>query len=400
MAAIIHAGLPAAHARQDFAEWRSELRIEALRFGIKASVFDDAMAGVTPDLSLPDLDIRLPSRSKPKGQAEFVRPPQAYLSKRILERLAAQGRTLRVRHRDALARIERELGVAPEVVLAIWGRETAFGGYRLPHNAIRVLATQAYIGRRARMFRRELLHALKLIQDGVATKAQLRSSWAGAIGMTQFMPSEYATLAYDLDRDGRKDIWSPGDALASAANQLREKGWQPGKTWGFEVHLPTNVTCAMDGPRDARTVRAWRSLGVVRTAGRRFPDSYQDDVAFLFTPGGGQGPAFLVLENFMVFKRYNPSDLYALFVGNLADRIAGGGDFHSPWRDIRQLRTTAIAEVQQHLKEAGLAISKVDGKIGANTRSQIGRYQLDHRLTVDCWPSQNLLVHMRRQAAR
>ena len=286
----------------------------------------------------------------------------------------------------------------PEIVLAIWGRETAFGGYRLPHNAIHVLATQAYVGNRSRVFRRELLYALKLIQDGIASKAQLRSSWAGAIGMTQFMPSEFDELAYDLDGDGRKNIWAPADALASAANQLREKGWQKGKTWGFEVRLPHQVTCAMDGPRDARTVRKWAAMGVVRTRGRKFPDGYLDDVAFLFTPGGGMGPAFLVLENFMVFKRYNPSDLYALFVGHLADRIAGGGDFARGWRDIRQLRTSAIAEIQGNLKAGGYAISKVDGKIGANTRSQIGRYQQNNNLKVDCWPSAQLVGYMRRQA--
>jgi len=213
-----------ASARESFSQWLVRFRIEAIRFGIQADVFDRALSGVRPDYGLPDLAIKRPRKAKPKGQAEFVRPPQAYLSTRILDRLTTRGRKLLIKYRGELRQVERELGVPPAVVLAIWGRETAFGGYRLPHNAIRVLATQAYIGNRPRVFRRELLYALKLIQIGVATKAQLKSSWAGAIGMTQFMPSEYETLAYDLDRDGRKDIWSPGDALASAANQLREKG--------------------------------------------------------------------------------------------------------------------------------------------------------------------------------
>ncbi len=378
-----------------FARWRLDFRAEALRFGIGPATFARAFDGIKPDLSLPDLAVPHHPTSRPRGQAEFVKPPQAYLDPRMLARLTARGRALYTKHRRQLEQIRRELGVAPEVVLAIWGRETAFGGYRLPHNAIRALATQAYIGRRRPVFRRELLYALKLIEDGIATRAKLRSSWAGAIGMTQFMPSEYFDLAYDLDRDGRKDIWSPGDALASAANQLRDKGWQSGQTWGFEVELPKRVTCAMDGPGAARTINAWARLGVMRSRDRTFPNRYGDEIAFLFTPGGGMGPAFLVLENFMVFKRYNPSDLYALFVGHLADRIAGGTDFAGLWRNIRQLRTTKIAAIQRQLKQRGFAISKIDGKIGANTRSQIGRYQVGHGLRVDCWPSAPLLRHMR-----
>lgn len=380
--------------RVDFNSWKRALRQDAIVFGIAPDVFDSAMAGIKPDYSLPDLVRPSGKQKRIKGQAEFVRPPQAYLSKKLLNNLAQRGRQLLQRHAAALRQIEREIGVEPAAVLAIWGRETAFGGYRLRHNAIRALATQAYTGRRSRVFSRELLHALKLIQSGVGTRARLRASWAGAIGLTQFMPSEYDTLAYDLNRDGFKDIWSPEEALASAANQLRAKGWESGKTWGFEVRLSDRVTCAMDGPRDARTIRDWQALGLARTGDRAFPVSYLDEVAFLFTPGGGQGPAFLVLENFMVFKRYNPSDLYALFVGHLADRILGGGDFRGRWNNIRQLPTSEIKAIQAHLKSAGLNISKVDGKIGANTRSQIGAYQQRHKLRIDCWPSTKLLRHM------
>ena len=381
-------------AAEPFAAWRDAFRTEALRFGIRAEVFDAAFAGLTPDLSLPDLVLPGRKADEVKGQAEFVRPPQAYLDARYLDRLAAEGRTLLQRHGDVLRKIADRIGVAPEAVLAIWGRETAFGNYRLPHDAIRALATQAYRGRRKEMFREELLYALKMLQEGVVEREDFRSSWAGAVGLTQFMPSEYFTHTYDLDGDGRRDIWSIPDALASAANQLKRKGWQRGQTWGFEVTLPPAANCAMDGPAGARTIDEWMALGVRRVAGREFPKGYGREDAFLFTPGGGHGPAFLVLENFMVFKRYNPSDLYALFVGHLADRIAGGGDFVTGWGDIRQLPAREIAAVQQHLKSQGFKISKVDGKIGANTRSQIGQYQLRHKLAVTCWPSAELLRHM------
>lgn len=389
-------GLNVRMARAEtFDEWRTRLWPDARAFGISRATFDAAFKGLKPDLGLPDLIIPGRKEKQVKGQAEFTRPPQAYLSRKYLAKLARQGRTFRQRHAKTLARIQTELGVAPHVVLAIWGRETAFGRYRLPHDAIRALATQAYTGRRKEMFREELLNALKMLETGVIKRASFRASWAGAVGLTQLMPSEYFTLAYDLDGDGQKDIWSVPDALASAAHQLRKKGWEPGRTWGFEVTLPKAVTCAMDGPRGARTIAAWAKLGVRRTAGRRFPDAYKAVEAFLFTPGGGLGPAFLVMENFMVFKRYNPSDLYALFVGHLADRIAGGSDFKRGWGKIRQLPARRIAAIQDHLKRGGYAISKVDGKIGANTRSQIGTYQVDHKLAVDCWPTARLLAHMR-----
>ena len=161
-----------------------------------------------------------------KGQAEFTKTPAEYLSATYLAKLSDQGKALQTKHAAWLDKIERELGVQRQFVLAIWGRETAFGGHRSPHYAIKVLATQAYLGRRKDMFRNELLHALKMLQDGVRTRETLTSSWAGAMGLTQFMPSEFYTMAYDLDGDGRKDIWgSVADALGSAANQLRAKGW-------------------------------------------------------------------------------------------------------------------------------------------------------------------------------
>jgi hypothetical protein len=219
------------------------------------------------------------------------------------------------------------------------------------------------------------------------------------MGLTQFMPSEYYTLAYDLDGDGRKDIRnSVPDALASAANQLRGKGWVPGQDWGFEVRLPAGTSCLLEGPPNARSVRDWVKLGVVRVRNRPFPAEALDRQAFILTPGGAHGPAFLALENFMVIKRYNMSDLYALFVGNLADRIAGGGDFEAPWGAVRQLSSRGIEEIQQRLQARGYAIAKIDGKAGMNTRALIGAYQKESGLAIDCWPSEALLASLRKSA--
>jgi len=383
-----------------FRQFVEALWPEAEAQGVSRATFDAAFQGVEADLSLPDLVLLGKAQNEVKGQAEFTRTPAEYLNVGYLTNLAAQGKALRAKHAETLERIEREIGVPGEVVLAIWGRESAFGSHRSPHYAIRALATQAWLGRRKDLFRSELIFALKLLQDGVRTRETMNASWAGAMGLTQFMPSEYYTLAYDLDGDGRKDIWgSVPDALASAANQLRAKGWVPGQPWGFEVRLPAGTSCRAEGPGQARTVREWARLGVVRTRARAFPDKVLDAQAFILSPGGAHGPAFLALENFMVIKRYNMSDLYALFVGDLSDRIAGAGTFEVPWGAVRQLSSRSIEEVQERLQARGYAIAKVDGKAGMNTRALIGDYQYASRLKVDCWPSEALLGHLRSAAA-
>jgi lytic murein transglycosylase len=392
-----------AQSQADFRRFLETLWPDAMAMGVSRATFDRAFRGVELDLSLPDLLLPGKSPTDVKGQAEFTRTPAEYLNTAQLAHLAEQGKTLLARHAAALTRIEQEIGVQRQVVLAIWGRETAFGAHRSQHYAVKVLAAQAYLGRRKEMFRNELLAALKLLEDKILTPETMRSSWAGAMGLTQFMPSEYYTLAYDLDGDGRKDIWgSVPDALASAANQLRAKGWIAGQSWGYEVRLPKGTTCALEGVGNARAVRDWVKLGVVRAAGGDFPGGALDARAFILMPGGARGPAFLALDNFLVIKRYNMSDLYALFVGNLSDRIAGGGNFAAPWAPVRQLSAKGVEEIQQHLQALGAAIDKIDGKAGMNTRAQIGAYQQASALAVDCWPSEAVLAHLRtrRAAAR
>ena len=404
LAAIVALLLPApgavAQSKDGFRQFVAGLWSEAEAKGVSRATFDAAFSGVEPDLSLPDLILPGKTESDVKGQAEFTRTPAEYLNVGYLAKLTDQGKALLVKHRDALEKIERELGVQRQVVLAIWGRETAFGAHRSPHYAIQALATQAWLGRRKDMFRNELLYALKMLEDRVLTRETMKASWAGAMGLTQFMPSEFYTLAYDLDGDGRKDIWgSVPDALASAANQLRDKGWVAGQSWGYEVRLPKGTTCVSEGQPHARTVREWIKLGVVRTQSREFPADVLDAQAFILMPAGAHGPAFLALENFLVIKRYNMSDLYALFVGNLADRIGGGGNFDTPWADVRQLSARGIEEIQRRLQAQGHAIAKVDGKAGMNTRALIGAYQQASRLKIDCWPSEAVLAHLRSAPA-
>lgn len=389
---FITTGQVEAQGPDAFRRFLEALWPEAQAMGISRATFDQALRGVEPDLTLPDLV--LPGK-EPKGQAEFTRTPAEYVSATYLAKLSDQGKALQTKHAVWLDKIERELGVQRQFVLAIWGRETAFGGHRSSHYAIKVLATQAYLGRRKDMFRNELLHALKMMQDGVRTRETMNSSWAGAMGLPQFMPSEFYTMAYDLDGDGRIDIWnSVPDALGSAANQLRAKGWVANQSWGYEVRLPRAISCLAEGPDNAKPVREWVKLGVARAAGD-FPAQSLDQQAFVLAPAGALGPAFLALENFLVLKRYNMSDLYALFVGNLGDRIVGGGDFRAPWANVRQLSAKGIEEIQEKLQALGYAVAKIDGKAGMNTRSLIGAYQKANSLKIDCWPTETLLEHVR-----
>jgi lytic murein transglycosylase len=391
----------AALAGPDFKRWTEDLWPEAQAQGVSRTTFDAAFRDVTPDLSLPDLV--LPGQTKPAGrdQPEFSKTPVQYLDPAQITRLAAQGGQLLTQNAQTLARIEREIGVSRHIVLAIWGRETAFGSHKSPHYAIRALATQAYLGRRKDLFRTELLHALKMLEDRVITPAAMKSSWAGAMGLTQFMPSEFYTTAVDMDGDGRKDIWqSLPDALGSAAMQLKQKGWVTGQPWAYEVKLPEGANCLLEGIPQGRPVRDWVKMGVARMDGKPIEAARMQDQAFLIMPAGLRGPVFLAFENYLVIKRYNMSDLYVLFVGHLADRIAGGGEFRTPWASIKQLSNRDIEEIQEHLRKLGHDIEKVDGRAGMNTRNQIGAYQKASRMPIDCWPSETVLAALRKVGAR
>ena len=393
--------LAPAAADERFRGFLEGLWPDAKAAGVTRPVFDQAFAGLEPDMSLPDLVLSgKPEKADSRGQAEFTRAPAEYLDRTYLGRLAETGRALAAKHATALARIEREFGVDRYSLLAIWGRETAYGTFKLPHDAIRVLATEAWMGRRKDMFRLEIIAALRMLQAGIA-RADMRSSWAGAVGMTQFMPTEYFVHAADGDGDGRIDIFrSVPDALASAAKQLKGKGWVAGQPWGFEVIVPQGSDCALEGPLQARPLAEWAKLGFVRAGKARWSEAQLPLEAYLMMPAGGYGPAFLVLENYKVIRRYNTSDLYAVFVGSLADRIAGGGDFVGAWGGTGAQKTRTIEEIQTRLRDLGAAVEKIDGKIGSNTRMVIGGYQRKAGLKVDCWPSDALLGHLRTLAQK
>jgi lytic murein transglycosylase len=373
---------------------------EAQARGVSRAVFDEAIRGLEPDLSLPDLVIPgRPERAAP-GQAEFVQTPADYLKERSFDRLSQDGRKLLAQYRPTLDRIEREFGVPAPVVLAIWGRESDFGRHKLTRDAVRVLATQAYVGRRKELFRNEFLAALTLLQRGVP-RDELKSSWGGALGLTQLMPSEIDKYAVDFDGDGRADIWkSVPDALAAAAGQLVAKGWQRGEPWAYEVRVPPATDCTIADPDAPAPLGDWMKRGFALAYGRVPSAEARAMPASLLMPAGVYGPGFLIFRNYYVIKDYNFSDLYVLFVGHLADRIAAARPFERAWDAVVQLRTAELEDMQRRLAALGLYTDKIDGKAGMKTRLAVGAYQKSNGLTLDCWPTAATLAHLRGRAGR
>ncbi|MCC6887207.1 MAG: lytic murein transglycosylase [Hyphomicrobiales bacterium] len=399
--ALIVASPAVAAPDPGFSRWLESLWPQAQSKGVSRKTFTAAIHGLEPDLTLPDLELPGRGGRPPRGPAEFVQTPADYIRESTIARLAERGKQLAADHRATLAAIDRRFGVPPGIILAIWGRETAYGSHKLPHNAIRVLATQGYYGRRKDMFREELLDALKILEEGHVTLAQMRSSWGGALGLTQFLPSEFYKHAVDFDGDGKRNIWtSVPDALASAAAQLVNKGWKRGQRWGLEVRAPGGFDCTLGVPEHKRTVADWMQRGFGPTRGRQPNANELAAPASLLQPEGTYGPSFLTLDNYFVIKEYNFSDLYVLFVGHLSDRINDSRPFETPWSKNTQLRSAQVELMQARLSKLGFYKDKIDGKAGMLTRAALGHYQKVNRLKVDCWPTAAVLEHMQARGTR
>jgi len=375
-----------------FTTFIASLWPEAQAQGVSRATFDEQTRSLEPDYKLPDLILPGRPATGAPAQAEFVQVPADYLKEASIARLAEEGQRLMAKYRTALDGIEARFGVPAPILLAIWGRETDFGRYTLPYDGLRVLATQAYVGRRKDTYSNEFILALKLINDREVTRKDMRASWAGATGLTQFLPSEFYKHAVDFDQDGRKDIWhSVPDALASAAKQLVDKGWQSGVRWAYEVRPPANVDCTIGVPEVTKPLGDWLREGFVPVRGQRLSAAEQAKPASLLQPEGIYGPAFLATANYFVIKEYNFSDLYVLFVGHLADRMVSPLAFATPWSATTQLRTADVEAMQRHLTRIGLYADKIDGKAGMKTRAALGAYQKSAGLKVDCWPSEAVL---------
>jgi lytic murein transglycosylase len=377
-----------------FAAWlRSDVLPEAKAAGISEATFAAAFRGVTLDWDMPEI---APPGTKPEihvqHQAEF-RSPAAYFREENLATLARQGREQLKRWSGPLAAIEKRFGVPRGILVAIWARESGFGSAALPKSAIRSLATLAFMGWRKETFRPELIAALRILQDGDIGPAEMRSSWAGALGQPQFLPSQFRLYAVDFDGDGKRDIWgSVPDVLASMANYLSKQGWLRERGWGVEAKVPPGLSCALEGPEQGQPMRAWAKAGVTRIDGSPLPGSDTDRQAFLLMPAGRYGPAFIVSQNFYTLKLYNNSDLYALFIGHLADRMTGGGSFAAGWGKMPGGFTRPdVKAMQDRLVKDGYDVGKADGLVGFKTRIAIGRVQEKHGETQTCWPDAGLV---------
>ena len=376
---------PVAAMGGEFGTWLRGFRIRALQEGISPHVFDAAFAGVRPDPSV---------LRHETTQPEFSRPIWAYLDSAVSESRIRNGQAALRDNRRVLDEIEARYGVEREVVVAVWGMESAYGALRGSTRIIPALTTLAMGSRRADFYEQQLIGALRILQSGDVDTSHMVGSWAGAMGHTQFIPTSYLAYAVDFRGDGVRDIWSddPTDSLASTAAYLASHGWQRGQPWGVEVQIPRNFN-----PRLANTSRdagEWRSLGIEPVRGATLPRSGE---ATLLFPAGSRGPAILAFQNFRVIKRYNNADAYAIAIGHLADRMRGGAGFVGDWpRDDRPLSLAEREELQRVLARSGHYSGTIDGRVGQGTLAAVREWQSANGLPPDGYVSLALLQRMRR----
>lgn len=373
---------------QAFDAWLSDFRPRAIAAGVSPQVFDRELSGVTPNPRVISLDSRQPEFSKPVG---------AYIAGVISDDRIAIGRAKR-EQLAFLPQIEARYGVPRDILLAVWAMESAFGKLQGDFDVVRSMASLAYDGRRRAWAEGELIAALKIIESGEDTREQLKGSWAGAMGQTQFLPSSYRATAVDFDGDGRRDIWgSDADSLASAANLLVKGGWKPGVGWAKEVILPAGFDYALaEGPREVPAW--WEAKGVRRADGLPWTEADAAQPAGLILPAGAAGPAFLALPNHFAIRTYNNSTSYALGIGLLADRFAGGGPLVTPWPQETALSLSDRMAAQIALARVGFNPGPADGVVGANTRKALRAWQQSQQLPADGYLSSDMVARLKAQA--
>lgn len=371
-----------AMSQEGFAQCIERFSQEAKTQGLDSAIVRDSLA----NLKWVDRVIELDRR-----QPEFTTPFSDYLSRRVTDQRVADGRRLLREHRDLLARVEREYGVPAPYLVAFWGLETNFGRYFGKMSVLDSLATLACDERRSTYFTRELMSALRIVDEGAIAPERMEGSWAGAMGHVQFMPSVFIRHAVDYDNDGKRDLWnSLPDAMASAANFLSSMGWDGEYRWGREVRLPENFPYLEAGLKQRRPLSEWHEMGIRQTNGTTLPSA--DIEAALLVPSGHRGPAFLVYDNFKVIMGWNQSEYYALAVGHMADRIAGAGKLsRTPPEDSPRLNRDQVIAIQEKLNAEGHEAGKVDGIWGPATRQALSQFQSERDLVPDGFPDPNTL---------
>jgi membrane-bound lytic murein transglycosylase B len=366
--------------------WLVDFRPRALAAGIDAAVFDAAIKGVIYDENVIRRD---------RNQSEFTKTIWDYLETATSDLRIANGKAALERQRAALAEIEAQYGVEKEVVVAIWGLESAYGTFRGRDGVIGSLASLAYDGRRQAFFEAELLEALSILQAGDTSPAKMTGSWAGAMGHTQFMPSSFQRYAVDFTEDGKRDIWGddPRDALASTAAYLKHFGWTFGQPWGVEVTLPDGFDYLLADRKVLKTPAEWAATSVLDMSGGTVSNH---GPASILLPGGAEGAAFMIFSNFAVIERYNTADAYVIGVGHLSDRIAGGAPIAHNWPlQDRALTYDERIELQTQLTALGFDTVKIDAKIGPLTINAVRNFQTAQGLLPDGYASLRLLERVR-----
>lgn len=385
---------PNAFGQDQFQQCLANLRSQAQAAGVNAETYNQYTQHLTPDRSVLE---------KLNYQPEFSTPIWDYLSGLVDDERVQQGQQKIAQYREVLNRASQVYGVPVETIVAVWGVESNYGDISGKYPLLQALGTLSCEGRRQSYFRGEFFAAMRILQRGDLTLDQLKGSWAGAFGHTQFMPVTYERLAVDFDGDGRRDLVSSvPDALASTANFLKKSGWQTGLPWGFEVKLPAGMSIAGESRRNKKPLSYWLSRGVVRADGSALIQGNLSDTmsAGLMTPTGTNGPAFLVFKNFDAIYSYNASESYALAIAHLSDRLQGQGEFRTAWpTDDAGTSRAERREIQQMLLNKGYDIGNPDGLIGDKTRQAIQQEQQRLGLPATGRAGQKILQALRQQQA-
>lgn len=359
------------------------LRDQAREENLPAWITDEVMPALVYQERVIELD---------RSQPEFTQTFAGYLNRRVTPQRIKQGKIFLDTYDVFLDNLTVKYGIPGHYLIAFWGMETNYGSYLGKMPILDCLATLACDERRSEFFTGELMEALNLLSREYYSPEKMQGSWAGAMGHTQFMPSAYRKYAVDGDGDGRIDLWrSERDALASGANFLANLGWQRGERWGREVLLPADFPYARTGLQNRKPLSYWTDLGVVMANGSQLPDV--DMEGAILVPAGHTGPAFLVYRNFDVIMRWNRSEFYALSVGLLADRIAGGVSLaRPPSSDEMPLSRSTVRQIQQRLKTLGFDAGGIDGVFGSATRSALRAFQRSAGFIADGHPDKKTLT--------
>jgi lytic murein transglycosylase len=359
---------------------------DAARRQITQANFERFTAGLAPDLRIMDLM---------DSQPEFTKAIWDYLDILVNDNRLAKGREILAKYKPIFDKVEQTYGVDRYIVASIWGIESNYSTQMGDRNVLNSTATLACIGRRQGYFKDEFLTALEILNRGDLRPEQMRGSWAGAFGPTQFMPTAFKRYAVDGDGDGRRDVVdNPSDLIASTANNLKKDGWQSGATWGYEVVLPKGFNFMLADKAKAMTIAQWQQQGLQRAGGKPFP--HPTEKAYLLAPAGADAPGFLMLQNFRVIMKYNPAEAYALAIGHFADRLRGGPPFVQPWpRQERVLSRAERLELQQLLAQRGFYKGTPDGQFGGQTREALRGFQASIGAPADGFASSDVLERLR-----